>query len=260
MMALSTELGKIKKLHNAEAGVLSLYLSTKPSERDKWEIHLKNELRRLEQEVEASGDETLVKAFKGVRERTEQEIKSNEHKLLRSIVLFAEGNDGLFELHFLQLDVDNEFHYEKEPILNQIEKLDAEFPNTGILLPQMDAITVYDTRLGEVEDVTVYELDLNSDEWRRYQGRGSRQHAASSSQVDQFDSRKEKQIQRFYREIAGEIRSLRKKHHWSEVVIIGQERSASLLKEELNIEVERVVHRNLGNAEEEEVLRRAFEG
>ncbi|MDE0562805.1 VLRF1 family aeRF1-type release factor [Exiguobacterium sp. B2(2022)] len=259
-MALSTELGKIKKLHNEEAGVLSLYLSTKPSERNKWEIHLKNELRRLEQEVEASGDDAKVKGFKEVRERAEREIKQNEHKLLRSIVLFAEANNGLFELHFLQLDVDNESHYGDKPNLEQIEKLDAEFPNTGILLPQMDAITVYDTRLGEVEDVTVYELDLNSDEWRRYQGRGSRGNAASSSQVDQYDSRKEKQIQRFYREIAGEIHSLRKRHGWNEMVIIGQERSASLLKDELNIEVERVVHRNLGNAEEEEVLRRAFEG
>lgn len=258
-MALSTELGNIKQLHNAEAGVLSLYLSTKPSERDKWEIHLKNELRRLEQEVEASGDDAKLKAFKGVRERAEQEIKNNEHKLLRSIVLFAEGNVGLFELHFLQLDVDNEFYYGDKPNLDQIVKLDAEFPTTGILVPQMDAITVYDTRLGEIEDVDVYELDLNSDQWRRFQGRGSRGGASSSSQIDQYDSRKEKQIRRFYRDIAGEIRSLRKKNKWSEIVIIGQDRSANLLKDELDLEVERIVNQNLGNASENEILNRAFE-
>ncbi|KAB2861385.1 MAG: hypothetical protein F9K39_13400, partial [Exiguobacterium chiriqhucha] len=163
-MALSTELGTIKQLHNAEAGVLSLYLSTKPSERDKWEIHLKNELRRLEQEIK-SGDETKLKAFKQLRTRAEQEIRSNEHKLLRSIVLFAEGNDGLFELHFLQLDVDNEFHYGDKPNLDQIEQLDAEFPNTGILLTQLDSITAYDTRLGEIEDVVVFDLDLDTDQW-----------------------------------------------------------------------------------------------
>ncbi|UTT43609.1 VLRF1 family aeRF1-type release factor [Exiguobacterium aurantiacum] len=258
-MALSTELGKIKQLHNAEAGVLSLYLSTKPSERNKWEIHLKNELRRLEQEVEANGDESKLKAFKQLRERAEHEILSNEHKLLRSIVLFAEGNDGLFELHFLQLDVDNEFHYGDKPNLDQIERLDAEFPNTGILLAQLDSITAYDTRLGEIEDVVVFDLDLDTDQWRRYQGRGAGGKASSSSQVDQFDSRKENQIRQFYRDIAGEIRTLHKHHKWSEVVIIGQDRSANLLKDELGLDVERVVNRNLGHAEEEEVLRRAFE-
>ncbi|TCI39113.1 hypothetical protein EVJ29_00295 [Exiguobacterium sp. SH4S7] len=257
-MALSTELGKIKQLHNAEAGVLSLYLSTKPSERDKWEIHLKNELRRLEQEIK-NGDEAKLKAFKGVWERAEREIMGNEHKLLRSIVLFAEGNDGLFELHFLQLDVENDFHYGDKPNLDQIERLDAEFPNTGILLAQLDSITAYDTRLGEVEDVVVFDLDLDTDQWRRYQGRGKGGEAASSSQIDQFDSRKEKQVRRFYRDIAGEIRSLHKKHKWNEVVIIGQDRSANLLKDELDIDIERVVNRNLGNAEEEEILRRAFE-
>ncbi|EPE61744.1 hypothetical protein L479_01840 [Exiguobacterium sp. S17] len=257
-MALSTELENIKQLHNAEAGVLSLYLSTKPSERDKWEIHLKNELRRLEQEIK-SGDEAKLKAFKGVRERAEREIMGNEHKLLRSIVLFAEGNDGLFELHFLQLDVDNDFHYGDKPNLDQIEKLDAEFPNTGILLAQLDSITVYDTRLGEVEDIVVFDLDLDTDQWRRYQGRGKGGEASSSSQIDQFDSRKEKQVRQFYRDVAGEIRSLHKKHKWSDVVIIGQDRSANLLKDELDIDIERVVNRNLGHAEEEEVLRRAFE-
>lgn len=258
-MALSTELGTIKQLHNVEAGVLSLYLSTKPSERDKWEIHLKNELRRLEQEVEANEDATKLQAFKQLRDRAEREIRSNEHKLLRSIILFAEGNDGLFELHFLQLDVENEAHFGDKPNLDQIEKLDAEFPNTGILLAQLDSITAYDTRLGEIEDVVMFDLDLDTDQWRRYQGRGKGGEAASSSQTDQFDSRKENQVRQFYRDVAEEIRKLHKYHKWNEVVIIGQDRSANLLKDELGLEVERVVNRNLGHAEEEEVLRRAFE-
>ena len=77
--------------------------------------------------------------------------------------------------------------------------------------------------------------------------------------MDQFDSRKENQIHQFYRDIAEEIRKLHKHYKWSEVVIIGQDRSANLLKEELGLDVERVVNRNLGHAEEEEVLRRAFE-
>lgn len=58
---------------------------------------------------------------------------------------------------------------------------------------------------------------------------------------------------------AEEIRKLHKHYKWSEVVIIGQDRSANLLKEGLGLDVERVVNRNLRHAEEEEVLRRAFE-
>ncbi|KAB2862603.1 MAG: hypothetical protein F9K39_10375, partial [Exiguobacterium chiriqhucha] len=100
---------------------------------------------------------------------------------------------------------------------------------------------------------------LDTDQWRRYQGRGKGGEAASSSQTDQFDSRKENQVRQFYRDVAEEIRKLHKHYKWSEVVIIGQDRSANLLKDELGLEVERVVNRNLGHAEEEEVLRRAFE-
>lgn len=258
-MALSNEMKQIRQLQDKEAGVLSLYVSTKPSERGKWEAHLKNEWRRLEQEVEATGDETRLKSLKAVQERTEREIRHNEHRLLRSIIVFAEGGDGLFELHFLQLDVDNEAYFESSARLEQLERLDASFPATGIVLANAESVSVFDTRLGEVESVDVFELDVDTEQWRRYQGRSGRDKAASSSQTDRFDSRQETQLRRFYRDVAKEIQRSHRSHGWSELVVIGHHRSADLLQSELSVSVTRVVSRNLGKADDATILQAAFE-
>lgn len=256
-MGLSTEINQLKNLENSEAGVLSIYLSTKPEERSQWKTHLKNGFKQLEQQVE--GDAEKLKAFQELKGKVEQELKHSEPRMLRSLIVFAEGSDGLFEVHFLQLDVDNEFVYGDSASTSQLEALDRKFPQTGIVVAQTETVTVHNSSLGEIDDSWVFELDLDTDDWRRHQGRSAKGQASSSSQVDQFDSRKEKQIRRFYRELSAELAKLRKEYGWSELVLIGHQRPVNLLEDELDMKADRVVNKNLGGAEHQKVLQAAFE-
>lgn len=258
-MGLHSEITKLKNLKNPEAGILSIFLSTKPDDRDKWKTHLKNGLKEIDQQLQEQGDTKKIQAFEELREKIDNELKHNETSLLRSIVIYAEGGGGLFELHYLQLDVENEFAYSDTASVKQLEHLDQRFPKTGILVAQLDSVTVYSSALGEIEDSVTFELDLETDHWRKYQGRSGKGQAASSSQVDQFDSRKEKQIRRFYREVSTEVSTLHKAHGWSELVLIGHQRTIKLLEDELNLEISHVFHKNLGGATEAEVLRVAFD-
>lgn len=258
-MGLYTEIDHLKKIENPQAGVLSILLSTKPSERDQWKLHLKNGLKQLEKKIEEEGNQQKISAFSELKEKVESSLENVGHRLLRSIVIYAEGGNGFFEMHFLQLDVENEFVYSDAPKIEQLETLDKNFPKTGIIVSQMDIITVYNTRLGEVEDVFVFELDLDTDNWRKFQGRSARANASSSSQTDQYDSRKEKQIRRFYREVSNELSSLYKEYGWDQLVIIGHQRTANLLLDEIEVDVSRTINKNMGGASEEEVLNATFE-
>ncbi|MDE0582282.1 VLRF1 family aeRF1-type release factor [Planococcus sp. A6] len=256
-MGLSTEINQLKNLENSEAGVLSIYLSTKPEERSQWKTHLKNGFKQLEQQVE--GDAEKHKAFQELKGKVEQELKHSEPRMLRSLIVFAEGSDGLFEVHFLQLDVDNEFVYGDSASTSQLEALDRKFPQTGIVVAQTETVTVHNSSLGEIDDSWVFELDLDTDDWRKFQGRSAKGQASSSSQVDQFDNRKEKQIRRFYRELSAELAKLHKEYGWSELVLIGHQRPVNLLEDELDMKADRVVNKNLGGAEHQQVLQAAFE-
>lgn len=259
-MGLHSEINKLKKLKNEEHGIVSIFLNTGPSEKGKWRINLKNGLKKIETELEESTEGIdKVSHFHKLKEKIEKEIDNNEHKLMRSIVIYAEGGGGIFELHFLQLEVTNEFSYTTTPKIEQLEKLDETFPQTGIIIVQLDTISVYDTKLGEIEDIVVYELDLNTSDWKTYQGRSGKGSASSSSQVDKFDSRKEKQIRRFYRGFSYDLNQMYKKYGWTELVIIGHQRSIKLLSDELTLDITRIINKNLGNSSEEEILRVAFE-
>lgn len=258
-MGLYTQINHLKKLENAEAGVLSIYLSTKPGEREQWKTHLKNGFKHIESQLEQEGNAKKLKAFQELKGKVEKELNHSEPNMLRSIVIFADGAGELFELHFLQLDVENEFAYGDTASTSQLESLDQKFPKTGIVVSQMEIITVHNSRLGEIDDSWIFDLDLETDNWRKYQGRSAKGQASSSSQVDQFDSRKEKQIRRFYRDVSAELAKLRKEYGWSELVLIGHQRTAKLLQDELEMEASRVVNKNLGSATEQEVLQASFE-
>lgn len=200
-----------------------------------------------------------IQAFEELREKVEKELDHSEPNLLRSIVIYTEGGGGLFELHYLQVDVENEFVYGDAASVSQLETLDQKFPKTGIVVAQMGIVAVHDTRLGEIDDTLIFELDLDTDNWRKYQGRSGEGEASSSSQVDQFDSRIEKQIRRFYRDLSGELAKLHKKYEWSELVLIGHQRTMKLLQDELEIEASRVVNKNLSGATKQQVLQTAFD-
>lgn len=250
-MGLGEDIKRLKDF-DGSTHILSVYLSTAPDKRNQWETILRNEKKRLLTEQENKKD--VESAFA----KLEQAINNERTSLLRSIVAFVSSDDSLHEVYFLQLDVTDEISYHAKPNLNQLEVLDQQFPRTGIVLTNLDSATVLDVRLGEVDATHDYELDLDTGQWRRYQGRSSRSGASSSSQTDDFRDRVEKQAERFYRELSGEVEKLNRSLGWEQIVVIGERSQANFLEQALTTKPKEVIHKNLSQSSQQQILKQVF--
>ncbi|AFS70450.1 Host attachment protein [Exiguobacterium antarcticum B7] len=113
-------------------------------------------------------------------------------------------------------------------------------------------------RLGEVDATHDYELDLDTGQWRRYQGRSSRSGASSSSQTDDFRDRVEKQAERFYRELSGEVEKLNRSLGWEQIIVIGERSQANFLEQALTTKPKQVIHKNLSQSSQQQILKQVF--
>ncbi|WP_410503178.1 VLRF1 family aeRF1-type release factor [Exiguobacterium acetylicum] len=232
--------------------VLSVYLSTTPDKRNQWQTVLRNERKRILSEHE---NQTAIEKCFDVVERAIQERRT---QLLRSVVAFFTNDGQLKELHLLQVDVTDEISYGPKANVNQLEVLDHQFPRTGIVLTHLDSATILDVRVGEIETRRDYELDLDTGQWRRYQGRSARQGASSSSQSDDFQARVNQQAERFYRDLASEIDTLRQTQDWERLILIGERSQASYLEQALKAKPDQVIHKNLSQASNQQLLQHVF--
>lgn len=250
-MGLGEDIKRLKEFDGA-THVLSVYLSTAPDKRNQWETILRNEKKRLLTEQDDK------KAVESVFTKLEKAINNQRTGLLRSIVAFISSDDSLHEVYLLQLDVTDEISYYTKPNLNQLEVLDQQFPRTGIVLTHLDSATVLDVRLGEVEAAHEYELDLDTGQWRRYQGRSGRSGASSSNQTDDFRNRVEQQAERFYRELSGEVEKLNRSLGWEQIIVIGERSQANFLEQALTTKPKQVIHKNLSQSSQEQILKQVF--
>ncbi|MCY1691203.1 VLRF1 family aeRF1-type release factor [Exiguobacterium sp. SL14] len=232
--------------------VLSVYLSTAPDKRNQWQTVLRNERKRILSEHENQSE--IENCFDAV----ERAIQEHRTRLLRSVVTFFTSDGQLKELHLLQVDVTDEISYGPKANVNQLEVLDHQFPRTGIVLTHLDSATILDVRVGEIETRQDYELDLDTGQWRRYQGRSARQGASSSSQSDDFQARVNQQAERFYRDLASEIDTLRQTQDWERLILIGERSQASYLEQALKAKPDQVIHKNLSQASNQQLLQHVF--
>lgn len=249
-MGLQEDISRLK--HYSGKPVLSVYLSTAPNKRNQWQTILRNERKRILSEHEDQS------AIEGCFDAVERAIQEHRTQLLRSVVAFFTDDGQLKELHLLQVDVTDEVSYGPKANVNQLEVLDHQFPKTGIVLTHLDSASILDVQIGEVESRRDYELDLDTGQWRRYQGRSARQGASSSSQSDDFQARVNQQAERFYRDLASEIDDLRRNQGWERLILIGERSQASYLEQALKTKPDQVIHKNLSQASDQQLLQHVF--
>ncbi|VWX38700.1 VLRF1 family aeRF1-type release factor [Exiguobacterium oxidotolerans] len=249
-MGLGEDIERLKKV-DGTSKVLSIYLNTAPEKRNQWETVLRNEKKKLLQGDEKADIERLFT-------HVEKAIANKRTDLLRSIVAFVSVDGSLDELRFLQLDVTNEVSYQPKPNLNQLEVLDQQFPRTGIVLTNLDSATVLDVRLGEVEATHDYELDLDTGEWRRYQGGSGRSSASSNTQSDEYQNRVAEQADRFYRNLAQEVEKMNRSLGWEQIILLGERSQANFLENALTTKPKQVIHKNLSQSSQQQILKQVF--
>lgn len=263
-MALLDEVQKLKDFKcSDEKCVLTVYLNTDPANQDQqkgeWQIRLKNGLKRIQEYLDASGDESEIKSYKKLKKKVDDEIQSNRTNFQKSVVIFASEKEDLFSVHYLQVPVETSFHWEEGPVLDQLEEIQRHYPRSGVVLPNLDEVRVLDTSLGEIHDERTYEFDPGSEEWTFKEGLASSDRTASgASHVDKLDQRFAENRNRFYKKMAGNIERLKKDWDWQEIYLVGETENIRSLESSLRTKPAESISKNLNNAEASKVLEEVF--
>lgn len=243
--------------------VLSVYLNTDRSAKNiqqgEWKIRLKNGLKRLEEYLIASGETDELKHYQKVKKKVYNEIVGSQSKFRKSVVVFASEKQKLWSVYYLHLPVKNSFHWEKEPVLDQLIQLQKSYPKSGIVMPHLDEIRIYDTVLGEIEGMNIFEFDPNTENWRRKKGVASSDRAAATAlHVDHHRQRLMENLNRFYKEAAVNIDRLAKEKKWEQVYLIGEKELVQNLQSNLKTKVTKIIPKNLKNTNDQAVLTAVF--
>ncbi|SDY08670.1 hypothetical protein SAMN05421736_101330 [Evansella caseinilytica] len=263
-MTLLNDLRELKNFQCQEGKcVLSLYLNTDRADQDQqkgeWKIRLKNGLKRLEQYLTVAGKETELKSYKRLRKKVEKEIVGNQPLLQKSVIIFASDVQNLWSVHYLNIPVETSFHWEKNPVLDQIIRLNEKYPKSGIILPNLDEIKIYETDLGEIVDTKVFCFDPEAEDWRLKQGASSSERTASSAMhVDDYQRRFAENLQRFYRKVAVTIEKMKDENQWEALYLIGDAECTRSLQSLLRIKIDGAVYKNLNNFDSSKVLEQVY--
>lgn len=263
-MTLHEELHYLNDIKNDERSILSVYLNTNPADPEQrnnaWKIHLKNEMKRLEEEVTTANNEREFKLFKASKEKVLKEIEENQQDLHKGIVIFASEEPELWLVHYVQIPVKTSFSWNETPELEQFHYMHKAYPNSGIVLPSLDEVRVIDTAMGVLNDELTYEFDSGNNQWKQKKGVAyGAVRASSAHHVDAYDNRMRENLLRFYRDMGATIERLKKERKWEEIHISGEADLANSFAETLRKKPESCLHKNLNNSEPNKVLHEIFE-
>ncbi|MDQ0205788.1 VLRF1 family aeRF1-type release factor [Alkalicoccobacillus murimartini] len=258
-MKESEELQQLRD-HECESGCLTIYLNTNQAQVDQkkgeWKIRLKNGLKKLEEYLESSSSDEW-NGYKDIRKIAEEQILNAQTSLPRSLI-FVGSAKGEWTLKKLQVTVENDFRWEKRPVLDQLEEKIDKFPRTGILLIQKQDVVAVETSLGEVESESVYSWDVESEDWKMYQGSGSSDKVGPAIHKDQFDQRFDANQQRWFKQLASKIQKKAKKNGWNGVYLVGSPDQTSEFEKQLTLNNVEVVKKNLTKLKSHQIIDELF--
>ncbi|SET47674.1 hypothetical protein SAMN05216389_11250 [Oceanobacillus limi] len=242
--------------------VFSMYLNTDPADPEQqggeWKIHLKNGLNRFENYLKADGDVEEQKNFKKIKEKVQQYVHDNELNLSKSIVVFATPNEEIWFAERFQMPVETKFYWEETAKVDQLKEMYQKFPKTGIILTQKEAIKVIDSELGSLKDTKLFELDLDTEDWKEHTGPQNVQASVglggSDMKPDEFQQRFEANRYRWYKTIASKLDKLAKDKRWDSIYLVGDKEEAKDLMKNMNKYVTDIVNKNMLDHEEQKVF------
>lgn len=241
-MALVSKIQRLQRIARTKpGGILSIYLdtdrSTPEQQKGQWKVRLKNGLKKLEEYLSAQGASLEKSNFKALAKKVKKEIEACQREHQKGLILFASDDLELFEMEIVQVKVENEFHWEKQPITSQLEEINQKYPCSGMILAHADHIRVVETCLGQVEDEFGYQWEIDTEDWRYYKGpaSGSGQgREASSSLTDQYTKRKEVQMIREYKRLIPKLQEEALERQWKGIYLVGDPMLIQILKEGLH--------------------------
>lgn len=245
----------LEEIEQLDGAVLSIYLNTNPRSED-WKIRLKNGLKKTEEYIAASNPET-VNQFSKISKNVQGVVIDNQRKLTNSFVCFATANKVL--KYPLQIPVENDFQWGEKPALDQLNSLFEKYSRTGVILLQRSTVTLITSSLGELVSEVSFELDLDTESWKRYKGVAFGSLISSSaSHEHKFERRLKEHQTRFYREIVPTIQKYAKSENWNGVHLAGPAELTKMMRELLNLNIIGETTRNYSGKSAHTVLERTI--
>ncbi|GGC81850.1 hypothetical protein GCM10007216_10490 [Thalassobacillus devorans] len=261
-MDMNKEIKKLESVYlEKPQRVFSMYLNTDPSDPDQqggeWKIHLKNGLNNFESYLQEDGDSEEKRNFWAVKEKVENFVKENEQNFRKSLVIFATADDSIWFAERFQMPVKTEFHWEETAKVDQLKQMYDSFPKTGIILTQKEAIKIMDTELGTLKDSQMFELDLNTEDWKQYTthpAQAPKGDSSRSTPQEQYKERFEANRYRWYKSLAPKLDKLAKDRQWERIYLVGDKEEADDLRDNMNKEVTDIINKNMLDHEEMKVI------
>ena len=263
-MALKEELRILNDFVSEEISVLSVYLNTNPADpeqrNDAWKIHLKNQMRDIELDVESRNDTSEMKLFKESKKKVIKEIESKQTDLNKGVIIFASADPELWTVYYVQVPVKTSFHWGVRPEIEQLLYISTAYPKAGIILPALDEVRILDTSMGVLTDELTYVFDPGNKQWKQKKGvaYGS-VRASSAKHVDAYDDRIRENLLRFYKQMGTTVERLKKERKWEEIHVSGEAELANSFSGSLQKKPESCLYKNLNNSEPNKVLYEIFE-
>ncbi len=264
-MGILQDIEQLTQMSSQEK-VLSIYLNTDPTDPDqqggKWKTTLKNGLHQLELSLKEDAQKDELKNFQKVKDEVEKYVFEHERNLKRAMVIFVAADASVWFTKQLQLRVKSEFHWEEKPALAQLNTLVDKYSKSGIILVQHNEIRVLEALLNETSPLKDYELDIQTEDWKEKVGPRQGFHSsglgAHNAQVDNFEKRFEANQHRWFLKIAGKLDKLAKDREWENIYIIGETNVSHELEKAMNKEVNRVIHKNMLDQKEDQIIDAIF--
>ncbi len=226
----------VKRLYALEAPVLSLYLNVDPGYSENqastpaWRIWFRNELRRLEAEIE---DREAKRVWQPIRERVEAFIDGYKVES-KGLILFA--NSAELETLTMPLPVENMGGYGRPLVTPLFWKLD-EFERYLIVLADQQEARFMTAYLGTVDDQERMEIELDEYDFGQKTINPATSYGKELNQGsnrEAFNDMVSEHRARFLREVVDHIGELREIHQTERIILGGAEETAHAVRRMMN--------------------------
>lgn len=244
-----------KEINELKGPVLSFYLNTDPAS-EEWRIRLKNGLKRLEEYHKTSYPDD-AKKIADIAKRINIKVRDMHRNLATSLVVFATTDEIL--LYPFRFPVENDFTWNENPATDQLESLFEKYVRAGIILLQGNGVTLITATLGELEDEVHYEIDFDTEDWKRYKGLAFGAIISSSANHrHKFERRMQENLARWYRGILPTINNYAKDKGWKSVYLIGPSTLTGEVRKQLKIDITEEINRNFSGKSTLRILERTI--
>ncbi|MBU5595492.1 hypothetical protein KQI76_10045 [Amphibacillus sp. MSJ-3] len=263
-MDINKEIKKLESIYlEKPERVFTMYLNTDPADPDQqggeWRIHLKNGLQQFEKYLIEDGNQAELDNFCKVKKKVKHFMTENELNLAKSVIIFATPDESIWFAKLLQVPVTTEIYWEEIAKVDQLIDLYHNYPKSGVILTQKEAIKIIETELGSIHDSSYYELDLDTENWKKHTGPHQAQATVGSGgksvKREQFNKRFEANRFRWYKSIAAKLDKLAKDNRWEYIYMVGNQDETQELSKVMTKKVNTFVDKNMLDENEAKVIK-----